>query len=117
MTDPLTAITAGSALLSTAAWLWEQYGKALTDRLLGEAKKEWDRLNWQSASDKYRQRVLDLYGTTRIFGQPRPFRVTCAACIITASVASVRSPSSSISRLKSLACLAFAFCASIRSHS
>ncbi len=55
-----------------AAWLWDSYGKSIADRAIGAAKERWIKFNWQQAADKYRQRVKELYGTTRILGNPRP---------------------------------------------
>jgi hypothetical protein len=57
---------------AAGAWLWDTYGKAIADQALGVAKERWAKFNWGRAAETYRQRVKDLYGTTRILGNPKP---------------------------------------------
>ena len=62
------------------AWLWNKYGKdlvnALADKTKGQltskAKEQWARFEWVQAAEKYRQRMKDLYSTTRMLGKPEP---------------------------------------------
>lgn len=57
---------------AAGAWLWDKYGQVITDQAIGAAKERWAKFNWGHAAEKYRQRVKELYGTTRILGNPRP---------------------------------------------
>jgi predicted NACHT family NTPase len=66
--DPAT-LAAGS---TAAAWLWDKYGKEFIDKLGGKAKGRWAKFNWRKASESYRQKMAELYGTTRILGKSGP---------------------------------------------
>ncbi|MFN8456810.1 MAG: hypothetical protein U0401_19450 [Anaerolineae bacterium] len=57
---------------AAGAWLWDKYGQALADKMAGEAKERWAKFNWGQAAEKYRQRVKERYGITRILGNPKP---------------------------------------------
>lgn len=57
---------------TAGAWLWDKYGKEVANQAIGAAKERWAKFNWGNAAEKYRQRVKELYGTTRILGNPRP---------------------------------------------
>lgn len=57
---------------AAGAWLWDKYGQAIADSAIGVAKDRWAKFNWIQAAEKYRQRVKELYGTTRILGNPKP---------------------------------------------
>ena len=46
--DPLTTGTAA------ATWLWDTYGKTITDKAIGEAKRRWQQFNWRTAAEEYR---------------------------------------------------------------
>lgn len=56
-------------------WLWEQYGKIVTDKAIGELKKKWSDFHWKEAEEKYRSHIYDQYKTTRILGNPKPIVV------------------------------------------
>ena len=55
-----------------AAWLWSQYGKGLTDKLLGVAKKPWQDFDWARASKRYRESLREQHATIRILGKSDP---------------------------------------------
>ena len=55
-----------------AKWLWEEFGKNLINKTLGAIKDQWAKFHWQDAEEKYRQRMRELYSTTRILGNPKP---------------------------------------------
>ena len=57
---------------SVGAWLWDKYGEKIGEWVLDEAKEKWARVNWKAAAGTYSKRIVDVYGTTQIFGQPRP---------------------------------------------
>ena len=56
---------------TSAAWLWEQYGKAITNRAIGELQKKWRSFQWKDAEAKYRARLREQHSTTRLFGNPK----------------------------------------------
>ncbi len=58
------------ALESVGAWLWDKYGKDIASTLAGKAKEQWARFEWTQSAEKYRQRMKDLYSTTRMLGKP-----------------------------------------------
>jgi hypothetical protein len=60
------------ALDVVGAWLWDKYGKDIASTLAGKAKERWTRFEWNASAEKYRQRMKDLYSTTRMLGKPDP---------------------------------------------
>jgi hypothetical protein len=55
--DPLSAGTAAGA------WLWAQYGKELTGKLLDIAKGRWEKFNWKKAAERYRESLRAQHAT------------------------------------------------------
>ncbi|HEX8068380.1 MAG TPA: NACHT domain-containing protein [Pyrinomonadaceae bacterium] len=66
--DPLTT----TALTAAGAWVWDKYGKSLTDKAAGALKDRWKKFKWRNAAGKYRRKVKELYGTMQIMGMARP---------------------------------------------
>jgi hypothetical protein len=60
------------ALDSVGAWLWDKFGKDITDKALDKAKERWQEFKWTDAAQKYRERMKELYSTTRMLGKPDP---------------------------------------------
>jgi chromosomal replication initiation ATPase DnaA len=56
-------------------WLWEQYGKPISDKAVGQFKRRWLQFKWPEAELKYRQRLMEQHTTVRILGNPTPIRV------------------------------------------
>jgi len=48
------------------AWLWDKYGKALTDKAFGALKSKWDQVRWLDAAERYRSHVKDLHSRMRV---------------------------------------------------
>ncbi len=62
-----------SSLTTTAvAWLWEKYGKSVTDKTTGAVKDKWSEFKWKEAAEKYRAKIKKLYGTMQIMGMAEP---------------------------------------------
>lgn len=59
-------------LATASAWLWDKYGKDIVGKVLDEAKEQWTRFQWNEAAEKYRRRIIELYGTLRVLGKPDP---------------------------------------------
>lgn len=57
------------ALTKILSWVWETYGKDITDKTL---KKAWDVVRWENSARRYGEKVQRLYGTTRVLGRPNP---------------------------------------------
>lgn len=55
-----------------STWLWDKYGKDITDKAFEEVKEKWKIFKWKDAALAYRERVNALYSTTRILGNPKP---------------------------------------------
>lgn len=53
-------------------WVWDKYGKDIASTLAGKAKEQWARFEWNASAERYRQRMKDLYSTTRMLGKPEP---------------------------------------------
>jgi Predicted NTPase (NACHT family) len=67
------------------AWSWTKFKDDIVDKVRDteEAKAvlkkegrdvgyDWEKLEWESAANKYREKIQLLYGTTRILGKPEP---------------------------------------------
>jgi hypothetical protein len=58
------------------AWFWDGFAKPIlspiTDKLGEQAVERWAAFDWNRARDRYRERMIELYGTTQIFGQHEP---------------------------------------------
>lgn len=67
--DPLTST---AALSAAGAWLWDKYGKGLTDKAGSAAKGRWDKFGWNAAAEKYRKKIKKLYGMMQIMGMAKP---------------------------------------------
>ncbi len=57
---------------AAGAWVWDQFGKDITEKAFAGLKEKWREFRWQDAAQKYRERVRALYSTTRILGNPTP---------------------------------------------
>ncbi len=60
---------------SGITWLWDKYGKDLIDSATDEFRNRWAQFKWIEAEAKYRERLKDLYGTTRLLGNPKPIMI------------------------------------------
>jgi hypothetical protein len=71
-TDPITPslIAAGGA--KAGAWLWDTFGKSVTENAAGQLKDSFAKFKWNAAAEKYRQKVIKLYGTMQIMGMAEP---------------------------------------------
>jgi hypothetical protein len=58
--------------IAAAAWGWDKYGKALTDKAADKIKGRWDKFRWSEAAEKYRAKIKKLYGTMQIMGMAEP---------------------------------------------
>jgi len=69
---------------AVGVWAWANYGDEIIKRVLaavasgaldkvaGGAKAGWERVEWKLASRKYREKIQELHGTTRVLGKPDP---------------------------------------------
>ena len=57
-----------SSLIPVGAWLWEKYGKTITDTAADKLKARWQTFKWNEAAEAYRDKVKMLYGTMQIMG-------------------------------------------------
>jgi hypothetical protein len=64
-----------SALIPVGAWLWDKYGKAVTDGAADAVRGRWERFKWREAAEAYRAKVKKLYGTMQIMGMSEPVPV------------------------------------------
>jgi hypothetical protein len=69
---------------AAGSWAWAKYADKIRDRfvdslgtkaldkLTNVSAEAWDRFQWKKAAERYRQKVEELYGTTRLLGKPNP---------------------------------------------
>jgi hypothetical protein len=68
---------------NVGAWMWEKYGPKVVERILRtvgnkiepQVQAKWQRMRWSTAEKKYRARVTELCGTTRVLGKPEPIKL------------------------------------------
>jgi hypothetical protein len=107
LTDkPEEIMTIGTIITSAGAWIWGKYGEAILKdaekKAQDEVRKKWDEFRWIEASNKYRERVRELYSTTRVLGNPRPISLEgtfTEICLLSNVSASLRYD---IERLKAI---------------
>lgn len=58
-----------------AKWLWDQYGKSISDKALGKVRERWAKFRWLEAEAKYRSRLYKQHSTIRLLGYPKPISV------------------------------------------
>ncbi len=58
-----------------AKWLWDQYGKSISDKALGKVRERWAEFRWLEAEAKYRARLYEQHSTTRLLGYPKPIKI------------------------------------------
>ena len=63
------------ALLGAAAWLWDKYGKDITDKASQGLAKRWLEFKWPEAEARYRARMKELHGYTRLLGNPKRIEI------------------------------------------
>ncbi len=69
MLEPITTgLTAGAA----ASWLWDKFGKDVTSKTTDAAKQKYKEFKWDSAAEKYRKKIIKLYGTMQVLGMSEP---------------------------------------------
>ncbi len=59
-------------MMSLTAWLWNQYSDDLAALAKEGVKQLWQRIHWEETAQRYREKVIDRYGYTRVLGQPKP---------------------------------------------
>lgn len=77
MFDPVS-LTVGIAIL------WDKHGDSIIEWLQKKAKEKgqkiaqsaWQQFQWQRAEQQYKEKLIKLYGTTRILGNPEPTELT-----------------------------------------
>src|ERR1043165_85874 len=60
------------ALIPAGSWLWDKYGKSVTDKAAGTVKEKLGEFKWQGAAEDYRTKIKKLYGTMQIMGMAKP---------------------------------------------
>jgi hypothetical protein len=63
---------AESSLIPIGVWLWENYGKTISNKTATSLKSKWDKFKWKVAAEAYRNKVKKLYGTMQIMGMSGP---------------------------------------------
>lgn len=59
-------------LTGATVWIWEKYGKDLTDHAIEKLKEKWKQFKWSDAAIKYRDKIKEICSTTRVLGNPKP---------------------------------------------
>jgi len=67
--DPITtAIALGPSL-------WQAVSGPISEKAIDAARTKWRRFAWKKNEDKYKRRLVDLYSTTKLLGNPKPIRL------------------------------------------
>jgi hypothetical protein len=61
-----------SLVIGAGAWVWDKYGKTVTDKAADAVKDKWNEFKWKSASEAYRAKIKKLYGMMQIMGMSEP---------------------------------------------
>lgn len=69
---PIDSVAAAIALGPS---LWDAMSGLIIERSIDEAKREWRRFGWKKSEEKYKRRLVDLYSTTKLLGNPKPIRL------------------------------------------
>ena len=59
----------------SSKWIWEEFGKDWSREIVGEIKRKWDEFHWVEAEIAYRKRLIEIYGTVRLLGNPKPINL------------------------------------------
>ena len=62
------AFTLGSAL-------WEALAPQVIENAAEGAKNKWKRLSWAKSESAYKRRLIDLYSSTKLLGNPKPIQL------------------------------------------
>lgn len=58
-----------------AKWLWESYGKEITDTTFDKFKGKWKEFKWREAEENYRTHLREYCSTVRVLGNPKPINL------------------------------------------
>ncbi|MGA9997362.1 MAG: NACHT domain-containing protein [Pyrinomonadaceae bacterium] len=61
-----------SLVIAAGAWVWDKYGKTVTDKTASAAKEKWSEFKWQDAAEEYRKKIIKLYDSMQIMGMAEP---------------------------------------------
>lgn len=64
-----------ASFIPVGVWLWDKYGKSLTDRAVGAFKSRWEHFTWNDAAEAYRDKIKRLHGTMQIMGMAEAVRL------------------------------------------
>jgi hypothetical protein len=56
-------------------WLWSQYGNELVKKAWLFFRGQWGKFGWDKAEKAYRERLIELYSTTRLLGYQKPVNI------------------------------------------
>lgn len=62
-------------LFAAAGWLWGKYGKDIVDKASQGLAKRLLEFNWPEAEARYRARMKELHGYTRLLGNPKKIEI------------------------------------------
>ena len=72
---PMSDVTFTTAGLAAAGWLWDKYGKDIVDKASEGLAKRWLKVKWPEAEARYRSRMKELHGYTRLLGNPKRIEI------------------------------------------
>jgi hypothetical protein len=52
-------------------WVWDEFGKEIALGIVGELKHKWGEFQWKDAEILYRRRLIEIYGTMKLLGNPK----------------------------------------------
>ena len=60
---------------ASAVWLWEKFGAAIIKRSAAAMRAGWKQFSWTAAEERYRNRLIEICGTTKLLGNPRSISI------------------------------------------
>jgi predicted NACHT family NTPase len=69
------AIEPVSVALTLGSALWDALAPQVVENAADSAKNKWKRLNWAKSESAYKRRLIDLYSSTKLLGNPKPIQL------------------------------------------
>jgi hypothetical protein len=64
-----------AAVVVASKWLWDKYGKELSDSAVDKLKTKWKEFKWDDACAIYCEHLKDICSTIHVLGNPKPIKI------------------------------------------
>lgn len=69
------AIEPVSVVFALGSAVWDAVSQQVIEGAADSAKNKWKRLNWVKSETAYKRRLVDLYSSTKLLGNPKPIQL------------------------------------------